>query len=64
MYKAKITFSVGSVSYPKGFEVPAEVAVKYPRLVIKAEKDEIVQKAEKVQIGESLKVTEKVKKGK
>lgn len=64
MYKAKVTFSVGVISYPKGFEVPAEVAAQYPHLVSKAEKEEIVPKAEKVQIGESFKVTEKVKKSK
>lgn len=64
MFKAKITFSVGAVSYPKGTEVPAEVAAQFPKLVIEAEKNEVVPKAEKVEYGKSFKVTEKVKKSK
>lgn len=64
MYKAKITFSVGPVSFPSGTLVPNDIAAKYPKLVIQAEKNEVIPVVEKVKIGESLNVTEKVKKSK
>ena len=64
--KAKISFSVGAISYAKGDIVPEAVSDKYPHLVEDAtekEKKVFEEAKEKKEVpGISMKLTEKVKK--